>query len=206
MKTDELLTRAKANSGESSVSSADKDFENEAIAREVFLSLKTKILQISEWNAHALMSSYELFDERGNVVSDGEIAVGLFIRIKIAASGKFDWIRVLNFYETADEFIITVKPAFDPTVEKRDEKTISHFFTDESTNNFCFYRKAGTVAFYVIGLQEKRNTNETSGVLETVRNLAVNLATYIGTQKSEWEKFCHHFLEDAAEEITQNEK
>jgi hypothetical protein len=57
------------------------------------------------------------------------------------------------------------------------------------------------VAFYVIGLNEKANSTETDGALETVRNIAVNLATYLGMQKSEWEKFCHHFLKDAAEEI-----
>jgi hypothetical protein len=37
--------------------------------------------------------------------------------------------------------------------------------------------------------------------LETIRNVAVNIATYLGMQKSEWEKFCHHFLEDAAQEF-----
>ena len=174
MKTDELLKQAEANPNESSISSADKDFESEANARKVFSSLKPKLLNISEWNAHAFMSSYELFDESGNVVGNGELAVGLFIRIKITASGKFDWIRIIDFHEAADEFIITVKPTFDPTAENKDKNVISHFFTDESTNNFCLYRKAETVAFYVIGLHEKQNTTETGGALETVRNFAVN--------------------------------
>ncbi|MEO6588715.1 MAG: hypothetical protein ABIP06_05255 [Pyrinomonadaceae bacterium] len=202
MKTGDLLKQAKANADESSISSADKSFETAQKANEGFLSLKNKLLSIGEWNAHAFTSSYELFDEDGNVVGNGELAVGLLIRIKIAASGKFDWIRVINFHGAADEFIITVKPAFDPTAENKNKNIISHFFTDESTNNFCLFKKNKTVAFYVIGLNEKQNTTETSGALETIRNLAVNVATYLGTQKSEWEKFCHHFLEDAAKKNT----
>jgi hypothetical protein len=198
MKTDELLNQTKQNESESSISSADKDFESEAKAREVFSALKTKLLNINEWNKHALMSTYALFDENGREIN--EINVGDFIRISLKASGKYDWIRVIEVYDQPDEFVITVKPTYDPTDGENDKTTVSHFFTDEATNNFCLSRKAGTVAFYVIGLDEKSNTDETSGALETIRNVAVNAATYLGMQKSEWEKFCHHFLEDAAEE------
>ncbi len=199
MKTDELLNQANQQSGESSVSSADKDFETEETAQRVFSALKTKLLNINEWNDHALMSSYEVFDENGIFLEDGKIFVGDFIRISLKASGKYDWIRVIEFYDQPDEFIITVKPTYDPTDEENDKTTISHFFTDEAANNFCLSRKAETVAFYVIGLNEKANSTETGGALETIRNVAVNIATYLGMQKSEWEKFCHHFLEDAAE-------
>lgn len=201
MKTEELLAQAEQKDDESSISSADKDFESFESARRVFTSLKTKLLNIEEWNTHALMSSYTLFDESGICFENGIISVGNFIRIALKASGKYDWIRVIDFYDAPDEFIITVKPTFDPTAEKDDKKTISHFFTDEATNNFCLFKKGATVAFYIIGLNEKMNTNETGGALETVRNIAVNAATYLGMQKSEWEKFCHHFLEDAADEF-----
>ena len=204
MKTDELLKRAKENEKENSVSFANKDFESEAAARQVFSRLTTRLTDIGEWNKHALMSSYALFSENGKEIESGKITVGAFLRVHLAASGKNDWIRVLDFYKTANEFIITVKPTFDPTAEKPDEKVISHFFTDESTNNFCVRRKNRTVTFYVIGLDEKRNTSETGGALETVRNVLVNVATFLGTQKSEWEKFCHHFLADAASGCTES--
>ncbi|CAN5582705.1 hypothetical protein BH20ACI4_BH20ACI4_01830 [soil metagenome] len=199
MKTGDLLKQANENKGESSNSSADKIFENEKIAARVFSELKTKLLKINKWNDHALMSSYALFDEKGNEIN--EINVGDFIRISLKASGKYDWIRVIECYDQPDEFVITVKPTFDPTDENVDRKVISHFFTDEATNNFCLFRTGEKVAFYVIGLSERSNTDETGGTLETIRNAAVNLATYLGMQKSEWEKFCHHFMEDAAEEI-----
>lgn len=200
MKTDELLKQAKENKNESSISSAEKDFVSETEASKVFALLKTKILQISEWNIHSLISSYALFDENGNEITDGKIAVGAFIRIHLKASGKYDWIRAVDFYETPDEFILTVQPTFNPTAERVDKSVVSHFFTDESTNNFCLFQKNRTIGFDVIGLHEKQNVSETGGALETIRNVAVNAATYLGMQNSEWEKFCHHFIEDASAE------
>ncbi|CAN5279725.1 hypothetical protein BH20ACI1_BH20ACI1_10280 [soil metagenome] len=197
-KTNNLLKQAKQNESESSISSADKSFENGEKAVKVFSTLKTKILDISEWNAHSLMSSYELFDENGRGIDDKKFNVGAFIRISLKGSHKYDWIRIIDIYDAPDEFIITIKPTFDPTAENIDKSVISHFFTDESTNNFCLLKKDEKVVFYVIGLNEKQNTRETESTLETIRNVAVNVAIYLGMQKTEWEKFCHHFLEDVA--------
>ena len=200
MKTDELLKQAEGNSGESSISAANREFDDEESARSFFASLKAKILSVDEWNEHALMSSYALFDESGNEIADGKFRVGAFLRINLKMPGKYDWVRVEDIDDAPEEFIMTVRPTFDPTFEKRDEKIISHFFTDESTNNFCLCRKNETIALSVIGLREKQNTGETGGALETIRNVAVNLAAYLGMQSGEWEKFCHHFIEDAANE------
>ncbi len=199
-KIKDLLNQAKLIEDESSISSAEKTFSDEAQTTRVFSILKMKILNIDEWNKHALLSEYWLFDENGKSCQSKILADGIFIRISLKGSGKYDWIKIINIRETADEFVITVKPTFDPTAEKPDKNIISHFFTDESTNNFCLLREAEQVSFYVIGLSEKRNTGETKNALETIRNVAVNFATYLGMQKSEWEKFCHHFLEDAASE------
>lgn len=198
--TENLLKQAKQNENESSISSADKSFESEAEAAQVFSTLKTKILDIKEWNDHSLMSSYALFDETGREIDDKKFYTGAFIRISLKASGKYDWIQIVNISEMPDEFIITVKPTFDPTAESVDRSVISHFFTDESANNFCLTKEDKTVAFYVIGLSEKQNTSETKSALETIRNVAVNVATYLGMQKGEWEKFCRHFLEDVSEQ------
>lgn len=198
MKTDGLLNLANQPTGESSVSSADKHFADERGAARVFSKLKTKVTNINEWNDHCFISSYELFNRTGKISESGKISVGKFIRISLKGSGKYDWIRVTDIYDATDEFIITVKPTFDPTAENIDKTIISHFFTDESTNNFCIFKKDKMAAFYVIGLNEKQNTSETENTFQTIRNIAVNFATYLGMQKSEWEKFCHHFLEDTA--------
>lgn len=199
-KTDELIARAEKNENESSLSSAEKTFAGEGEAKQVFSRLKTKLLDIDEWNDHGLVSSYAIFDEGGGESADGTFKEGAFVRISLKGSGKYDWVRVAGIYEAADEFIITVKPTFDPTDADADKAIVSHFFTDASTNNFCLVRRANAVALYVIGLDEKQNTSETKNALEIVRNVAVNLGTYLGVQKTEWEKFCHGFLECAAGE------
>jgi hypothetical protein len=196
----DLLNQAQLNEDESSISSAEKTFSDEADAAQIFSILKTKILSIDEWNEHALLSEYGLFDENGAIRQTKILSVGVFMRISMTGSGKYDWIKIINIRETADELVITVKPTFDPTAEKPDKNIISHFFTDESTNNFCLLRETKTVSLSVIGLNEKQNTSETKNALETIRNVAVNLGVYLGMQKSEWEKFCRHLLEDAASE------
>ena len=198
-KINSLLEQANQNKNESSVSFAEKSFSDEAAKERVFSNLKTKLLNIEEWNEHGSLSSYEIFDESGQRLADNRLFTGVFIRISLKATGKYDWVRVIDINEAADEFVVTVKPTFDPTEEKPDKSRISHFFTDDSTNNFCLLKKAESVKFFVIGLNEKRNTQETENVVESVRNRAVNLGSYLGVQKSEWENFCRSFLDSAIE-------
>lgn len=193
-KTDNLLNQARQNENESSISCAEKEFDDDTAAARVFSILKTKILKVAEWNEHSLMSSYALFDKNGGEIDDAAISVGVFIRIHLKASGKYDWVRVIEVLDAPNEFVITVKPTYDPTAENVDKSVVSHFFTDESTNNFCLLKKNNTTAFYVIGLNEKQNTGETGNVAQTLRNVAVNFGSYLGIQKGEWEKFCHNFL------------
>lgn len=198
-KVDDLLRRAERDREHSSVASAEKTFASEAESEELFSLLKTKLRDVHEWNAHALLSSFKLFDENGRALQTEKIAVGAFLRIFLTGAMKYDWVRVEDIDDQPREFIIRVRPTYDPTAEATDKSVISHFFTDESINHFCLVRKAQTVAVSVIGLNEKMNASETSGALETVRNAAVNLGSYLGVQRGEWEKFCHHFIEDFAD-------
>lgn len=195
-KTDELLAQAERDREHSSVASAEKTFADEAAAEKFFSLLKTKLDDVHEWNAHALLTAFELFDENGRALQAQKITVGAFLRISLTGAIKYDWVRVEAIDDAPHEFIIRVRPTHDPTAEKPDKAVVSHFFTDESINNFCLFRKAKTVGLYVVGLNEKLNSAETSGALETVRNAAVNLGSYLGVQRGEWEKFCHHFMED----------
>jgi hypothetical protein len=199
-KTDDLLELRNLDEEHSSFSSAEKTFADETEAVKVFNVLKEKLYNIDEWNAHAMLSSFKLFDESGQALETKKLAVNAFLQIALTGTMKYDWVRVTDIHETAEEFIVTVRPTFDPTAENADKAVVSHFFTDESTNNFCLLRRGDRVGLYVIGLNEKMNSRETSGTLETVRNAAVNLGSYLGMQRGEWEKFCHHFLEDVAGE------
>jgi len=197
-KTEEFLEQARTDESHSSLSRAEKTFADEAEAARVFSALKRKLSDIDEWNAHAMLSSFEIFDESGQLLETKKITTGAFLQISLTGTMKYDWVRVADIHEAAEEFIITVRPTFDPTGEKRDQTVVSHFFTDESTNNFCLLKRGSRIGLYVIGLNEKMNSSDTEGTLETVRNAAVNLGSYLGLQRGEWEKFCHHFLEDVA--------
>ena len=135
-KTDELLNQANLDEDHSSFSSAEKTFAGETQAAQIFRVLKAKLLSINEWNTHSMLSSFRLFDESGQTLANDELAVGVFMRIALKGTAKYDWVRVIDMHEAADEFVITVKPTFDPTAEDIDKSVVSHFFTDESTNNF----------------------------------------------------------------------
>lgn len=199
-KTDELLARTRLDEDHSSVSAAEKTFAAEAEAEAAFSVLKEKLLNVDEWNAHAMLSAFKLFDEDGRELAGEKIAAGRFLRIALTGTMKYDWVRVEKIHDAAPaELIITVRPTFDPTAGTVDRSVVSHFFTDESRNNFCLLRKTNMVGLYVVGLDEKMNAGETSGALETARNAAVNLGSYLGVQRGEWEKFCHHFLDDFAD-------
>lgn len=200
-KTANFLKKAQANKNESSVTSAEKTLLSEGEADEVFSNLKSQILSIEQWNEHGSLSSYEIFDEDGKSLQIDNLSVGVFIRIWLKGSGKYDWVKVIDIFEAKDEFVITVQPTFDPTEENPDKTLISHFFTDESTNNFCIVRDFKTVAFYVIGLDEKTNTEKTESTLETVRNVGAKLGSYLGIQKGEWESFTESFVDSAFEKV-----
>lgn len=180
----------------SSVASAARNFPAETEAEKCFAELREKLFQIEKWNADSGLSSYELFDESGSVCERERARIGNFIKTTLAGSGKSDWLKIIDIDESADEIVLTVQPTYNPTEDATDKSVTSHFFTRESTNNFCLQRKGDTLNFYVIGLDEKSNTADTNNIIETARNVATaNLGHYLGIQKGEWTTFCKNFLE-----------
>ncbi len=153
-----------------------------------------------------MLSTYKLFDEAGNSLKTDEIFLGVFIRIWLKGSGKYDWVKVIDIFEANDEFVITVQPTYDLTEGNSDKNLTSHFFTNESTNNFCIVRDFKTVTFYIIGLDEKLNMNKTENTLETVRNVGAKLGSYLGIQKGEWERFSEGFINSTFEEVSNKRK
>jgi hypothetical protein len=196
-KTENLLAQANSETEEkTSVSFAERTFENEAEAKKVFARLSEKLLHIEDWNYSAGISTFILFDHNGNEKQHKQAQIGDFIRIKMPMTGKEDWVKITKIETDNDDRILSVQPAYDPTVEITDQNTTSHFFTADSSNNFCLKRTENRITMYVIGLNEVTNTKETSNILESVRNLATaNLGHYLGVQKAEWTTFCRHFLE-----------
>lgn len=182
--------------GESSITFASRAFSDAAEAEESFNHLKQKLFHIRSWNAESFLTSFELFDRNGELNPKESAVIGDFIRLSLTGSGKYDWVKIVGITEEADEAIVSVKPSHDPTENQSGENAVSHFFTDDATNNFCLGKNRETVSFYVIGLSEKTNTDETGNFIETVRNVAVaNLGSYLGIQKGEWKTFCENFLD-----------
>jgi hypothetical protein len=180
----------------SSVSGAERIFSNKAEAEELFSYLREKLFRIERWNDESVISSFALVDKNGTLAPPEKLAeVGDFIKITLPASGKDDWVKIIDIHVSPDEVVLTVQPSHNPT-DKENEKTTSHFFTDDSTNNFCLQITDKKLSFYVIGLNEKTNTEETGGIIETARNVATaNLGRYLGIQKTQWKSFCENFLE-----------
>lgn len=190
-----LLERADPADSSCSVSLDERGFPDAGSAGAMFSRLKKDLLDLKKWNEHSTLTGFELFDENGSPGQTDTIFQNAFLRISLKGAIKYDWVRVIEIYESADEFVITVRPTYDPTVEKPDKTVTSHFFTAESTNNFCLSKHDKTVSLYVIGLDEKQNTSETKNPLETVRNMAtVNIGNFFGIQEGEWTAFCKNFL------------
>jgi len=182
-------------SDDSSIVKATRVFSTATEAEKEFSFLHKRLFHIEHWNTFSEISSFELFDADGNSQPEKLAAVGDFIKVTLPGSGKDDWVKITDIDETPDEVVLTVQPSHDPTDEEN-KKTTSHFFTGDSTNNFCLQKKDAKINFYVIGLNEKTNTEETSGVIETVRNLATaNLGCLLGIQTAQWKTFCENFLE-----------
>lgn len=181
----------------SSVARAERKFATEREAEKCFGELKGKLFRIEEWNADSGLSSYELFDKTGKTCKRETAKIGDFIKITLAGSGKSDWLKIIDGDNAPNEIVLTVQPSYNPTENEPDKSVTSHFFTNESTNNFCLERKGATLNFYVIGLDEKSNTRDAKNIIETARNVAAsNLGHYLGIQKGEWTTFCKNFLDN----------
>ena len=190
-----LKTANSATGGDSSVNVAKRIFDDTGRCDAFYEQTCSNLLNITEWNRNSSVTSYALFDEAGNDIGSSPIDVGRFIRIGLYGSGKYDWVRVVEILGDADEFVLKVKPSHDPTQHPVDPASISHFFGPEAENNFCVQRNDKTVAFYIIGLNEKQNSGFTDSQIESARNTAVaNVGYYTGLQKKVWKRFASNFL------------
>lgn len=194
-KTLKLLESANSDD-KSSVSFAKRQFPAFKEAQKAFSQYKKKILKPKEWNQNSGMTGFELFDKNGEEIEDRNITKNNLFRLSLKGSGKYDWVKIIEISESETEIVISVKPTHDPTDKDSDKAATSHFFVAESRNNFCLLLESAMVSFYVIGLRETSNTDETKNMLETVRNvITANLGSYLGIQKSEWTTFCKNFLD-----------
>jgi hypothetical protein len=183
----------------SSVSNAERFYRTTEEAETAFQKFKEKLFLVEYWNKASEIASFAHYDENGKEQRPQKpFAVGSMIKITLPASGKDDWVKVLEINDAAPaEIIITLQPSFDPTIaDAEGDKHTSHFFVQTSTNNFCLQRADEKLNFYVIGIGEQTNTEDSGGVLETIRNVATsNVGYFFGIQKTQWQTFCENFIE-----------
>lgn len=180
----------------SSKASAKREFTSVSEAEINFEKLKDKLFYVESWNEYSGVTSFGFFDENGKHRPDKKAETGDYIKVTLPGTGKPDWVKIVEIHEAPDEVLITVQPSKDPTSENPGENTLSHFFTDDSRNSFCLERTDKFLKCYVIGIHEKTNTENTSGILETARNFATsNLGHYLGVQHLEWTVFCRNLLD-----------
>jgi hypothetical protein len=180
---------------DTSVTFAKRAFLSETDAQNYFAEVKEKLFDLEEWDKNSI-AGYGLYDENGSECADKMITVGKFICIDVPASGKKDWVKVIDIYDTANEFVITVQPSYNPTEKPVEKQVTSHFFHSEARNNFCLQRDDKEIVLYVIGINEKTNLKETDNPIETARNAAAaNMGYFLGAQKAMWKDFCANFLE-----------
>lgn len=192
----EALIKAANSSTEAdtSVNQATRSFVDESDAAAFFSTVSKRLFSISEWGKNSSATSYALFDESGSPSASTQISRGTFIRIALYGSGKYDWVRVVDIWETPAELVLKVKPSYDPTSPDRTD-SISHFFGPEAENNFCIQLDNKAVTFYVIGLNEVHNSAFANSLIESARNVAVaNVGYYSGLQKAVWKEFATNFL------------
>lgn len=180
----------------SSLAEAARQFTTASEAEANFGRLREKLFHVEKWNSDSGASSFELFDENGNKIKNERAAINNFIKITLPGTGKADWVKIIEIHDAPDEAVVTVQPTYNPIEKNPDKTVISHFFTNDSRNNFCLERDREALNFYVIGLSEMSNTEDTNNIIETARNFATaNLGHYLGFQKAEWTIFCRNFLE-----------
>jgi hypothetical protein len=191
-----LLEQANSSeANDSSITFAKRVFLIETDAQNYFAKIRQNLFNLREWDKNS-KASYGLYDENGSDCPDKIITVGKFICISVPGSGKDDWVKVIDIYDTENEFVITVQPSYNPTEKPVEKDVTSHFFNSAARNNFCLQRDDKEIVFYVIGLHEKTNTKETGSLIESVRNAATaNMGYYLGVQKAMWKDFCANFLE-----------
>ena len=138
-KIEELIEAANSSTaGDTSFNVAKRVFDDKAKCDAFFEQTCSNLLSISEWNRNSSAANYKLFDEAGNDIDAEPIDAGRFIRIGLYGSGKYDWVRVLEIIDEADEFVVKVKPSHDPTQDPVDTNSTSHFLDPKPKTIFAY--------------------------------------------------------------------
>jgi hypothetical protein len=172
------------------------EFSSEDEAKDFFKIVRKRLLAINKWHEYAgsATADFQLTDEMGNSV-DRVPEKGDHLKINIPGPGTIagegnDWVKIEAVEEDENHIGIRVRPATNPTNEKKD---IAHFFDEEATSSFIVKREDKKVTAAVYGRNEKPNTN-TKTVIDKLRNTAIATGAVSGFSKLQWKSLVNGLI------------
>ena len=175
-------------------------FENQEETSQAFKILKNRFLSINDWkNFCGKKTEFKLFDSAGNQISRSP-QQNDFIRIDIPGPGNpeskgYEWVEIVKIsdqFPTAGEvehLIILCKPS---AVPGKNEKNVSHFYSQESSSNFKISRGSKYIKIGIYGRNETPNMN--TDFTGKIRNLLIALGGMFGLSKLQWKVFADGIL------------
>jgi hypothetical protein len=164
------------------------EFSSEKEAKDFFKTVKERLLNVNKWHDYAGSASanFQLTDENGNPV-DRKPQKGDHFKIDIPAPGTItgegnDWVRVETIEEEENSIGIRVRPATNPTNERKD---VAHFFDKEASSSFLVNREVKKITAGVYGRNEKPNTH-TETLIDKLRNATIATGAISGFSKLQW--------------------
>lgn len=172
------------------------------IAKLYYEELQRRLIAVNEWHSFSEKNKakFVLINPITNQATD-KLEIGNLIRIDIPGPGSpsgsgFDWTEITNI-EIGNEgqefpyFSFTVKPCPAPNTT---DKTVAHFYDEESTNTFIVRRVGTCIYAEVHGRNQIENTSD-APLLDILRNKAVAIGSKFGIGSLNWMGFTSALLE-----------
>src|SRR5690606_9229588 len=192
-----------SSNGEKIKSYHELSLSSTQIANQQFKQLRLRLFNINEWKNFFGNPSPEFVLMDQNVSVKTELPEkGDFIRIDLPGPGTvagegYDWVIIEEVYELeneAEEFNevhLKVRPA--PNPEKPENET-AHFYTENSSSEFCVGRKKNMLYGWVKATGEEPNIEEAKGLVDKLRNIVVGFSAKSGLSELQWEQFMNSML------------
>jgi hypothetical protein len=172
-------------------------------AMERFRISAGRLLNVNEWDVLCgpVSARFEVTSPAGTPVNQ-RAHEGNFFRISIPAPGPvegdgYDWVRIEEIEHRVDPALdearmsMRVRPASNPS---RDGSDVAHFFGPDATSTFRVMRKGMQVTASVHGRNETAN-DETSTLVDKVRNTVVALGARLGVSSIQWNSLVKGIIE-----------
>lgn len=179
--------------------SSARRFVTLADAQLCYATAVSRLLNINHWHElTAMPSTFRIMSKNGKqqrrrVKLNDMVCIGIPGPENADGAG-YDWVRVENLKfltgRRREQCLLTLRPTPMPGTEQT-----AHFFSSDATSSFLITRSGNVVTSDYYGRNELPNT-DTSGIKETVRNIAVATGAIMGFSAAIWGPLTASFLMD----------